>query len=100
MQVMNKRPYAVDIVATGQRVEGGETVEVSDDVGETLAEQEDAWAVVGSAGRPSIKQVRSDVGSDPEKARQALAVEHASDDPRKSLISHLEEIVAADEEQS
>ena len=99
MQVRNKRPYAVEIVATGDRVEGGDTVEVPDEVGKELVKQTDAWEAVDD-GRPGVKQVIDDVGDDPDKARQALAVEQESDKPRKSLVSRLEEIIASSEEQS
>lgn len=51
MELKNKRPYAVEIVATGQTVEGGETVEVPDDVGKALAEQVDAWETVQRKSR-------------------------------------------------
>lgn len=100
MQVRNKRPYPVEIVATGQRVEAGETVEVDDEIGESLAEQVDAWEVAEGSGRPTIDQVKADVGKDPDKARRALAVELESEKPRKSLVSHLEEIAATTEENS
>lgn len=98
MQVRNKRPYAVEIVDTGQRVEAGETVEVDDELGERLAEQPDVWEVADGSSRPTIERVKADVGDDPDKARQALAVELECDKPRKSLVSHLEEIAATSEE--
>lgn len=97
MQVTNMRPYAVEIVATGQSVGPGETVDVPDEVGESLAEQPDVWAAVG-AGRPTVKEVLAEVGADPAKAARALAVEKQSDDPRKSLVSRLEEIAATEEQ--
>ena len=101
MLIRNKRPYAVDIVATGQRVDAGETVEVDDeDVAESLVAQEDAWEATDGHGRPTVDDVKADVGDDPDKARQALALEHESGKPRKSLVSHLEGIIATDEEQS
>ena len=99
MLIRNKRPYAVEIVATGQRVEGGDTVEVPDELGDSLTEQVDAWEEADS-GRPTVDDVLSDVGDDPDKAARALAVERGSDKPRKSLISRLEGIAATDEEQS
>ena len=99
MQVKNKRPYAVEIVATGDRVEGGETVEVPDELGESLIEQVDAWEAV-DGGRSTVTEVLADVGGDPDRARQALAIENESGKPRKSLVSRLEEIIAANEEQS
>lgn len=100
MLIRNKRPYAVEIVATGQEVEGGETVDVPDDVGGSLAEQVDAWETVDGPSRPTVDEVLADVGDDPDRARQALAVERDSGKPRKSLVSRLEEIAATDEEQS
>lgn len=99
MLIRNKRPYAVEIVDTGQVVEGGDVAEVPDELGDSLAQQEDAWEAADS-GRPTVDDVKRDVGSDPDKARQALAVERESGKPRKSLVSHLEEIAATDEEQS
>jgi hypothetical protein len=100
MLIRNKRPYPVEIVATGQRVDAGETVEVDDEVGESLVEQVDAWEAADDNSRPTVEQVKADVGDNPDRARQALAVERESGKPRKSLVSHLEDIVASDEEQS
>ena len=97
MLVRNKRPYAVEIVATGQRVEGGDTAEVDDEVGESLVEQVDAWEAADGTSRRTVDQVKADVGDDPDRARQALAVERESDKPRKSLVSHLEEIASREE---
>lgn len=99
MQLRNRRPYAVEIADTGQMVDGGDVAEVPDEIGESLAAQEDAWEVA-DGGRPTVDDVKRDVGDDPGRARQALAVERESGRPRKSLVSHLEEIAATDEEQS
>lgn len=99
MQVTNMRPYAVELVATGQTVGAGETVEVPDDVGKSLKAQPDVWAVTGAgSGRPSVKEVLAEVGNDTARAARALAVEKQSDDPRKSLVSRLEEIAATEEQ--
>lgn len=100
MLIRLKQPEAREIVDTGQRVEPGETVEVDDELGERLAEQADVWEVAEGSGRPTIDQVKADVGTDPDRARRALAVELESDKPRKSLVSHLEEIAATTEENS
>ena len=43
MEIRNKRPYPVEIAATGQIVEAGGTVDVADDLGSALCEQEDNW---------------------------------------------------------
>ncbi len=100
MLIRNKRPFAVEIVATGQRVEGGDTVDVEDvDVAESLLEQPDAWEPA-EGGTKSVDQVVKDVDGNPDRARQALAVENDSGKPRKTLVSRLEEIIATDEENS
>lgn len=44
MKVTNQRPWALEIVATQQVVEPGETVEVDDDLGKSLCEQPANWA--------------------------------------------------------
>lgn len=98
MLIRLKLSEAREIVDSGQVVEAGETVEVDDELGERLAEQTDVWEVAEGSGRPTISQVKADVGGDPDKARRALAVELESDKPRKSLISHLEEIAETSEE--
>lgn len=100
MLVRNKQPYALEIVATGQTVEGGETAEVDDEVAESLVVQVDVWEAAEGSSRPTVDEVRADVGDDPGRARQALAVELESERPRKSLVSHLEDIIARDEEQT
>ena len=99
MQVMNKRSYAVEIPEVGF-VEPGDSIEVDDDLGASLLEQEDAWEQVDDnrAGRPPVAEVLDEVGTDPDKARTALAVEQESDKPRKSLVSRLQEIVNNAEE--
>lgn len=43
MRITNQRSYALEIAATGQVVEPGETVEVDDDLGAGLVEQPDNW---------------------------------------------------------
>lgn len=98
MLIRNKRPFAVDIVATGQRVEGGDTAEVPDEVGKSLVAQSDHWEKADGTSRPSVDDVKKDVGDDPNKARLALAVEHESGTPRKTLVTHLEGIIATREE--
>lgn len=45
MLIRNKYPEAREIVATGQQVESGDTVEVSDELGESLVQQVDVWEV-------------------------------------------------------
>lgn len=96
--VQNKRPYAVELAATGALVEAGGTVEVSEELADALSRQSDVWEVVDGPRRPTVTDVLADVGDDPNKARRALATEHESGKPRTSLVSRLEEIVAADEE--
>lgn len=44
MHIRNQRPYALEIAATGERVEPGDTAEVDDDLGKSLLEQPDNWA--------------------------------------------------------
>lgn len=99
MLIRNKRPYAVEIVDTGQCVEAGETAEVPDEVGESLVQQVDAWEPA-DGGTKTVDDVLADVGDNPVRARRALALEHDSGKPRKSLVSRLEEIIATDEENS
>lgn len=97
MLIRNRRPYAVQIAATGQVVDGGEAVEVDDEIGSSLVEQVDAWEAADGTSRPTVDDVLADVGDDPDRARQALAVEQGSDRPRKSLVSRLEEIASREE---
>lgn len=42
-KIVNLRPWKVEIAATGQAVEAGGTVEVDDDLAESLCEQPDNW---------------------------------------------------------
>lgn len=97
MLIRNKHPESREIADTNQTVEPGETVEVSDELGESLVEQVDVWEVADSGSRPTVEEVKGDVGDDPDAARRALAVEHESGNPRKSLVSHLEGIIAAED---
>lgn len=96
MLIRNKRPYAVEIVDTGQCVEAGETAEVPDELGKSLVQQVDVWEPA-DGGTKNVDEVLADVGDDPVRARRALALEHEADKPRKSLVSRLEEIIASDE---
>lgn len=97
MQIRNLRPVEVEIV-DGPLVDAGGTVEVDDDLAARLLDQPDNWARVDS-GDPTVDEVLADVADDPDRARQALAVESQRDKPRKTLVSRLEEIAATDEEQ-
>lgn len=99
MQVRNKRSYAVEIPDVGF-VDSGDVIEVDDPLGKSLAAQVDAWEQVdGPNSRSSVPDVLDQVGTDPDRARAALALEREADSkPRKSLVSRLEEIIANGEE--
>lgn len=43
MLIRNKHPETREIVDTGDHVEPGETVEVPDELGESLVQQVDVW---------------------------------------------------------
>lgn len=97
MQVMNKRSYEVEIPDVGF-VGPGDVIEVDDALGRSLVKQVDAWDQVGGPNsRPSVPDVLDDVGDDPDKARQALALEREADKPRKPLIAKLQKIVNSEE---
>lgn len=53
MKVTNQRPYALEIVATQQVVEPGESVEVDDALGKSLCEQPDNWQQAKSTKKES-----------------------------------------------
>lgn len=57
MRVKNKRPWAVEIPDVGV-VDAGATIDVPDDLGASLCEQEDNWAPVG--GGPKAKSADAD----------------------------------------
>jgi hypothetical protein len=90
MEVRLKDPNGREIPNVGV-VEGGETIEVDDELGESLILQEDVWEAADGGGS-RVRDILDDVGDDPDKARQALALEREADKPRKSLISRLEGI--------
>lgn len=96
MKIQNKRSYDVEIPDVGF-VDAGDVIEVDDDLGKTLVLQVDAWEEVDRGGRPPVAEVLAEVGDDPDKARAALAVEHESGKPRKSVTSKLEDILNAEE---
>lgn len=43
--------------------------------------------------RPTVKEVLADVDDDPAAAQVALDAENAGDNPRSSLIEHLQRII-------
>lgn len=117
MLIRNKTAEAREI-AVGDFsafVEAGDTIEVPDEIANGteptgnegapdydpgrsgLLAQEDVWDA-SNGGRPTVDDVLADVGDDPDRARTALALENQSDRPRKTLVSRLEEIAAATEE--
>ena len=96
MEIRNLTADAREIPDVGF-VEAGGVIEVDDDLGESLTEQVDVWGDADAG--TTVKDVLAEVGDDPDRARQALAVERGSEKPRKSLVSRLEEIAANDEEQ-
>lgn len=46
MHIRNERPYGLEIAASGQLVEPGETAEVDAELGASLLEQPDNWSAV------------------------------------------------------
>lgn len=101
MYVRNRQAEGREIVHADFSgfVEGGDVIDVPDNVGASLIEQSDVWEEAhGASGRPTVDEVLEQVGGDPDRARTALALENEADRPRKSLVSKLEEIVASSEE--
>lgn len=101
MFVRNRTPLGREIVHSDFQgfVDAGEVAEVPDHVGSSLIEQVDVWEeAAGSSARSTVDEVLEQVGDNADRARTALALEHDSERPRKSLISRLEEIVANSEE--
>ena len=57
MKVKNKRPYPVEIPDVGF-VDAGDSIEVPDDLGQSLVEQVDAWeSVTSKATKASEEKV-------------------------------------------
>ena len=86
---------------TGALLHPGHDAEVNPDDPVILSQIEDGvLAFLPSSAPPegSSKDVLDWVGDDQDKAREALAVERASDSPRSTLISELEKLAPADEE--
>lgn len=83
----------VEIGPTGQTAVKGEAVEVPDNIGKSLIQQEDNWRAVGGEGAvdDTVKGILASVGDDAEKAAVALDAERAGRN-RKSLVEALEAI--------
>lgn len=92
MKVTYVGPYAdgVEIAATGQVVAPGETVEVPDNLGALLVEQE-YWKGTKPTD-DTVDGVLKSVGDDPDLARAALEAERANKN-RSTLVSALEKII-------
>lgn len=100
MKVMNKRAVPVTIAPPGAKpliVEAGATVEVDDDLGQSLLAQPDRWTAYGVDTDSSVGAVLAQVGDDRTKARKALEDEQAADKPRKTLVDALTKIIEAEE---
>lgn len=73
-----------------------DTVELPD--AEAVQLLRDGWARLptssGGAAAGSVDDIKTYVGNDPGRARQALVDEQARRSPRKKLIEHLEQIAA------
>lgn len=81
-------------------VDAGSTVEVSDELGAALLDQEDNWRAADTTSVPSgtVVQVLSWVGESKARAESALDAEQERDNPRKSLVEALDEIVNPEKE--
>ncbi len=73
----------------------GEELEVAEEALPVYTDR--GWFVAEGGGQQTVAEVLGQVGDDPEKARLALGVEKASDKPRKSLVTALEERAGADQ---
>lgn len=87
----------VEISDTGEWARAGEPIEVETELAEQLLQQEGNWAEA-DMGAGTIKAVLAEVGDDPDRARQALALELAKGDgARRTLVEKLEAIIPADD---
>jgi hypothetical protein len=87
-------PVALHLAASGRQVEvlGDEPIEV------TIAEADaliatGEWVAAGGGRTPTVEEIKTDVGADPEKARVALEAEQARPSPRSSLVDHLTAVI-------
>lgn len=67
MKIRNARNTARTIAATGQTVEGGDTVDVDDELGRALLDQPDNWAAV----KPEARKATKTVGGYPSSGKPA-----------------------------
>ena len=101
-EVMYVGPHdEVYVPELGTTVSQGDPVEVTDPgLLERLLDQPANWQAPGSRNDPTVDDILSAVGDDPDAARAALAAEQNRPKPRKSLVSKLEEIIDAEPKES